>query len=177
MGTDDSDCGTGRVETTVDFSGPASCPIPEACCSSKISLILTGLDSYKSEVKWKLDGGEEENAEGDSWGPGTEIALDEDLSAHTFEFMDQYADGWGTGATWELVDTCGNTVAAGPGPSDGYADWISVPFGGAGAACPTCQPVDCAGAWGAWAAAGIPGDSCTWAGDDACDVPGAKVYC
>ena len=96
---------------------------------------------------------------------------------HTFEFMDQYADGWGTGAAWELVDTCGNTVAAGPGPSDGYADWISVPFGGAGAACPTCQPVDCAGAWGAWAAAGIPGDSCTWAGDDACDVPGAKVYC
>jgi hypothetical protein len=57
------------------------------------------------------------------------------LGQHTVQFADQFADGWGAGATWALVDVCGTTIAAGLGPLAGDAGWVSVPFGGAGVPC------------------------------------------
>ena len=69
-------------------------------------------------------------------------------------------DVGGANANWKLVDTCGHTIAAGPGPANGDASWVTVTFGGTGGTCVTCTAVDCAGSWGAWADAGNGGTTC-----------------
>jgi hypothetical protein len=62
-------------ETQDVFAGPASCPIPDTCCSTIVSLVLDGLDAYPSEIRWRFDGSTVENARDTPYGVAEEIMI------------------------------------------------------------------------------------------------------